>query len=131
MHWLVLEHIWINLLQVSKKHEMLSDSLFRVRALQIYGYRMSLWAEHLGIIEDSFTQPESLDCVRRVRSMGEQNWKQFAADEITEMRGHLLKYPVEVDQKGKVKSLPGHESFPDVGGNIIGSFTAIQENLTI
>lgn len=98
---------------------------------QIYGYRMSLWAEPLGIIEDSFTQPESLDCVRRVRSMGEQNWKQFAADEITEMRGHLLKYPVEVDQKGKVKSLPGNESFPDVGGNIIGSFTAIQENLTI
>ncbi|EXC11734.1 hypothetical protein L484_020789 [Morus notabilis] len=107
---------------------------FGIRNLKmkkIYGYRMSLWAEHLGTIEDCFIQPESLDCVRRVRSMGEKNWKQFAAEEVTEMRGHLLKYPVEVDRKGKVKPLSGNESFPDVGGNIIGSFIAIQENLTI
>lgn len=92
---------------------------------------MSLWAEHLGVIEDCFTQPESLECVRRVRSMGEANWEQFASQEATEMRGHLLKYPVEVDRTGKVKPLPGEETFPDVGGSIVGSFLAIQENLTI
>ncbi|KAL6981872.1 Phospholipase D beta 1 [Sarracenia purpurea var. burkii] len=98
---------------------------------QIYGYRMSLWAEHLRIIEDCFTRPESLECMRKVRLMGEMNWKRFAANEVTEMRGHLLKYPVEVDRKGKVKPLPGCECFPDVGGQIVGSFLAIQENLTI
>lgn len=98
---------------------------------QIYGYRMSLWAEHTGTIEDCFVEPESLDCVKRVRSMGEMNWKQFASDDISEMRGHLLKYPVEVDQKGKVKPIPKCETFPDAGGNIVGSFLAIQENLTI
>ncbi|KAJ7962279.1 Phospholipase D family [Quillaja saponaria] len=98
---------------------------------QIYGYRMSLWAEHTGTVEDCFMQPESLECVRRVRTMGEMNWKEFAADEVTEMRAHLLKYPVEVDRRGKVRPLPGHENFPDVGGNIVGSFIAIQENLTI
>nr|KYP76923.1 Phospholipase D beta 1 [Cajanus cajan] len=98
---------------------------------QIHGYRMSLWAEHTGTIEDCFLQPESLECVKRVRTMGELNWKQFAANDVTEMRGHLLKYPVEVDRKGKVRSLPGHEEFPDVGGKIVGSFIAIQENLTI
>ncbi|CAL5331521.1 unnamed protein product [Camellia sinensis] len=98
---------------------------------QIYGYRMALWAEHTGVIEDCFTKPESIECVRRVRSIGEMNWKQFAADEVTEMRGHLLKYPVEVNPKGKVKPLPGCENFPDVGGRIVGSFLAIQENLTI
>ncbi|KAL3814883.1 hypothetical protein ACJIZ3_016151 [Penstemon smallii] len=98
---------------------------------QIYGYRMSLWAEHLGVLEDCFTRPESLECVRRVRSMGEANWNQFASNEVSEMRGHLLKYPVEVDRNGKVKPLPGSETFPDVGGNIVGSFLAIQENLTI
>ena len=92
---------------------------------------MALWAEYSGTIEECFLQPESLDCVRRVRAMGEMNWRQFAANDITEMRGHLLKYPVEVDQKGKVKPLPGHEDFPDVGGKIVGSFLAIQENLTI
>ncbi|KAJ6722826.1 PHOSPHOLIPASE D ALPHA 1 [Salix koriyanagi] len=98
---------------------------------QIHGYRMSLWAEHTGVIEDCFTKPESLECVRRIRAMGEMNWKQFASEEISEMTGHLLKYPVEVDRKGKVRPIPGSETFPDVGGNIIGSFLAIQENLTI
>ncbi|KAG4169783.1 hypothetical protein ERO13_A12G103150v2 [Gossypium hirsutum] len=98
---------------------------------QIYGYRMSLWAEHLGVIEECFTQPESLECVRRVKHMAEMNWKQFAADEITEMKAHLLKYPVKVDRKGKVRPLPGCETFPDCGGHIVGSFLGIQENLTI
>ncbi|XP_059650190.1 phospholipase D beta 1-like [Cornus florida] len=98
---------------------------------QIYGYRMSLWAEHTGVLDECYKQPESLECVRRVRSMGEVNWMQFADDEITEMRGHLLKYPVDVDRKGKVKPLAGYETFPDVGGNIVGSFLGIQENLTI
>ncbi|XP_076908436.1 uncharacterized protein LOC143565326 [Bidens hawaiensis] len=98
---------------------------------QIYGYRMSLWAEHLGHVDDRFKQPESIECVRYVRSLSEANWRQFAADDVSEMRGHLLKYPVEVDPKGKVKYLPGYENFPDVGGNITGSFTVIQEDLTI
>lgn len=98
---------------------------------QIFGYRMSLWAEHMGCIEDCFTYPESLECMRRVRLMGEMNWKQFAAVETTEMRAHLMKYPVDVDKKGRVRPLAGCETFPDLGGNICGSFIAIQENLTI
>ncbi|CAN6294523.1 unnamed protein product [Urochloa humidicola] len=98
---------------------------------QIYGYRMSLWAEHIGGIEEDFNHPESLECMRRVRYLGEENWKQFLSDEVTEMRGHLMKYPISVDRKGKVKPLPGCATFPDLGGNICGSFVAIQENLTI
>ncbi|KAL9245316.1 hypothetical protein vseg_018981 [Gypsophila vaccaria] len=98
---------------------------------QIYGYRMSLWAEHLGLVDDCFTEPESVECVRKVRTMGETNWKQFEAEDPQEMTGHLLKYPVDVDRRGKVKPLPGCENFPDVGGSICGSFLAIQENLTI
>ncbi|KAJ6837733.1 uncharacterized protein M6B38_323420 [Iris pallida] len=98
---------------------------------QIYGYRMSLWAEHTGTLEDCYTRPESLECMRRIRQLGEMNWMQFAAEEVTEMKGHLLKYPVDVDHTGRVKPLVGCETFPDVGGNICGSFLAIQENLTI
>ncbi|XP_022964032.1 phospholipase D gamma 1-like isoform X1 [Cucurbita moschata] len=98
---------------------------------QIYGYRMSLWAEHTGTMEDCFNQPESLECVKKLRTIGESSWKQFAGEDVTEMRGHLLKYPVEVDRRGRVRSLPGHENFPDVGGKIVGSFLGIHENLTI
>ncbi|KAJ3686415.1 hypothetical protein LUZ61_015579 [Rhynchospora tenuis] len=92
---------------------------------QIYGYRMSLWAEHTGTSEEIFNQPQSLECVQRVRTMGELNWKQYAADEVTEMRGHLLKYPLHVDRRGKVTPLPGCKDFPDLGGEIGGKFLAL------
>ncbi|KAL2238159.1 phospholipase D beta 1 [Sesamum indicum] len=98
---------------------------------EIYGYRMSLWAEHTGTLEQCFEQPESLECVRRMRWMGELNWKAFESDEMVPLRGHLMKYPVQVDRVGKVRSLPSCETFPDMGGRIIGTFTGLQENLTI
>ncbi|KAI3501206.1 hypothetical protein L1887_29069 [Cichorium endivia] len=98
---------------------------------QVFGYRMSLWAEHIGELESSFEQPESLECVRRVRLLGEKNWEQYAADKVTDMTAHLLKYPVEVDWMGRVKPLAGCPNFPDVGGSIVGSFLSVQENLTI
>lgn len=82
---------------------------------------MSLWAEHLGLVEECFDQPGSLECVQRVRSLGEQNWSQYAAEEVTEMKGHLLKYPVEVGPTGTVGSLPECDTFPDIGGKILGS----------
>ncbi|KAE8055229.1 hypothetical protein FH972_012084 [Carpinus fangiana] len=98
---------------------------------QIYGYRMSLWAEHTGVLEECFKQPESLECVRCVRSMSEHNWRQYTDDETTEMKGHLLRYPVEVDQTGKMKPLHGCETFPDVGGNVTGTFPLDLKNLAL
>ncbi|KAJ3686417.1 hypothetical protein LUZ61_015581 [Rhynchospora tenuis] len=97
---------------------------------QIYGYRMSLWAEHTGTSEEIFNHPQSLECVQRVRTMGQLNWKQFAADEVTEMRGHLLKYPLHVDHRGKVTSLPNCTTFPDLGGEIGGKLLSIQAGKT-
>ncbi|XP_051130109.1 phospholipase D gamma 1-like [Andrographis paniculata] len=98
---------------------------------EIFGYRMSLWAEHTGTLEQCFEHPESLECARRVRWMGEHNWQKFAGSEVCNLPGHLLKYPVAVDRAGKVSPLPGYETFPDMGGKIIGTFSGIQENLTI
>ena len=92
---------------------------------------MSLWGEHIGAVEECFERPEGVECMRRIRYLSERNWNQYVADEVTEMEGHLLKYPLEVDSKGKVNPLPGCATFPDVGGNIKGTFVAIQENLTI
>ncbi|KAF2614243.1 hypothetical protein F2Q70_00010291 [Brassica cretica] len=97
----------------------------------IFGYRMSLWAEHLGSLEKGFEEPENMECVRRVRRLSELNWRQYAAEEVTEMTSHLLKYPVQVDRTGKVSSLPGCETFPGLGGSIIDTGFVIKENLTI
>ncbi|MFS7941703.1 putative phospholipase D [Helianthus anomalus] len=98
---------------------------------QVFGYRMSLWSEHIGKLESCFEQPQCLECVRRVRFLGDQNWEQYASDKVTDMTAHLLKYPVEVDRKGQVKPLSRCQNFPDVGGSIVGSFVSVQENLTI
>ncbi|KAL2457648.1 Phospholipase D delta [Forsythia ovata] len=88
---------------------------------EVYGYRMSLWAEHLGMVEKCFEEPDTLECVKRINEVAEDNWNRFTADEFTTLQGHLLKYPIEVDVNGNVGPLPGHENFPDLGGKILGA----------
>lgn len=98
---------------------------------QVYGYRMSLWAEHLGILDDCFKDPESLECVKKVNGVAEDNWKRYTSEEFKDpLQGHILKYPILVEASGKVKSLPGHETFPDVGGKILGAPTNLPDALT-
>ncbi|XP_042035647.1 phospholipase D delta-like isoform X2 [Salvia splendens] len=97
---------------------------------QVYGYRMSLWAEHLGQIDPCFKDANELECVNYVNAIAQENWKRFTADMFTALQGHLLKYPVEIDADGKVNSLPGFESFPDVGGKVLGAPTNLPDALT-
>lgn len=97
---------------------------------QIYGYRMSLWAEHMEKVDDLFKEPESLDCVKAVNNIAEENWKSYTSEAFTQLQGHLLKYPIEVDSNGKVSHLPGQETFPDVGGKILGTRTTLPRSLT-
>lgn len=83
---------------------------------------MSLWAEHLGMIEDCFNHPDSIECVKRVNEVAEDNWKCYTnEEEFTPLRGHLLKYPMLVEADGNVVPLPGHENFPDLGGKVLGA----------
>ncbi|KAM7474594.1 hypothetical protein LguiB_021837 [Lonicera macranthoides] len=97
---------------------------------QVYGYRMSLWAEHLGMLEDPCCEPHTLECVRHINRMAEDNWKAFVAEENEEMMGHLMAYPLQVSRNGVISSLPGYESFPDVGGKILGANTNLPDVLT-
>ncbi|KAF7803612.1 phospholipase D delta-like [Senna tora] len=97
---------------------------------QVYGYRMSLWAEHLSGIEDSFKEPQSLECVRRVNEIAKSNWKAFVCEEGKELKGHLMQYPVEVSKDGKVSALKDWEHFPDFGGKILGSPNSLPDTLT-
>jgi len=98
---------------------------------QVYGYRTSLWAEHLGMVDDRFKDPTSLDCVRFVNQIAEENWQRFTAEEMRTLQGHLLKYPVKVEDDGKIVSLPDQECFPDVGGKILGAPTSLPDSLTM
>lgn len=91
---------------------------------------MSLWAEHLGTIKDCFNRPESLECVRYVNGVAEDNWRRYTTEQFTPLQGHILKYPIRVDPKGKVKPLPGQETFPDVGGKVLGAPSSLPDALT-
>ncbi len=92
---------------------------------------MSLWAEHLGMVDTSFKEPESLDCVNEVSKIAEDNWKRYTDEGFMLLQGHLLKYPVQVDENGKVSPLPGQENFPDVGGKVLGAHsTTLPDTLT-
>ncbi|KAK8964997.1 Phospholipase D delta [Platanthera guangdongensis] len=98
---------------------------------QIYGYRMSLWSEHTGMLDELFEMPGSLDCVRLVNKITDENWANFMADEMKSLKGHLLRYPVKVELDGKVVPIPDQENFPDVGGKILGAPTSLPDSLTM
>ncbi|CAA0831106.1 Phospholipase D delta [Striga hermonthica] len=97
---------------------------------QVYGYRMSLWAEHLGTVENCFKDPKTLDCVTYVNRLAQQNWNRYTAPRFIPLQGHILKYPVEIDADGKVGPLPRYENFPDVGGKVLGAPTNLPDALT-
>ncbi|MED6143158.1 hypothetical protein PIB30_003863 [Stylosanthes scabra] len=98
---------------------------------QVYGYRMSLWAEHLGTLKEIYAEPKSLECIRYVNYIAIQNWDTYvSSEEVKELRGHLMQYPIKVGSDGKVSPLPDFESFPDVGGKVLGSHTSLPDALT-
>ncbi|WCJ44295.1 phospholipase D delta [Euphorbia peplus] len=97
---------------------------------QVYGYRMSLWAEHLELVDKLFDEPEDLDCVKTVNKIAEDNWRRFTDENFSQLQGHILRYPLEIDNDGKVSPLPGHESFPDVGGKVLGARSTLPDSLT-
>lgn len=91
---------------------------------------MSLWAEHLGGLEECFVKPDTVRCVRRVNELAEENWKTYVGSENKEMKGHLMRYPIHVERNGRVRALPGYENFPDVGGKVLGAHTTLPDALT-
>ncbi|KNA04243.1 hypothetical protein SOVF_201460 [Spinacia oleracea] len=81
---------------------------------EIYAYRMSLWYEHTGKLEKEFDEPHRLECVDRMRSIGEQMWKIYSEEEVVDMEGvHLVSYPVNVQKDGCLEELASCNYFPD------------------
>ena len=81
----------------------------------IHAYRMSLWYEHAGVAEELFQEPQSLECVQRMLSIGDQMWKIYSGEDVVDMEGvHLVTYPVNVTQDGSVEDLEDNGgNFPD------------------
>lgn len=89
---------------------------------QIHGFRMALWYEHLGMLDDVFLNPESSECVQKVNKIAEKYWDLFSSDNLDQdLPGHLLKYPIAVTNEGVVTELPGMEFFPDTQARVLGT----------
>ncbi|KAK1358218.1 Phospholipase D [Heracleum sosnowskyi] len=89
---------------------------------QIHGFRMSLWYEHLGMLDDTFAQPESVDCVQKVNTVAEKYWDLYSSETLEkDLPGHLLRYPIAVASEGDITELPGTEFFPDTKARVLGA----------
>ena len=53
---------------------------------QVHGFRLQLWREHLGGLEDVFREPETRDCVLRVRRLAEENWDAYVREQVLVLR---------------------------------------------
>ena len=49
---------------------------------QVHGFRLQLWREHLGGLEEVFRQPETRDCVLRVRRLADENWRAYVGEQV-------------------------------------------------
>jgi phospholipase D1/2 len=91
----------------------------------VYGLRMALWAEHTGKVLPEFEDPSSLKCARIMNDMGEMNLCLYASEEVTSLEGHLMLYPLSVDQQGSVSLYPDFSTFPDTEASIVGEKSSV------
>lgn len=87
---------------------------------QIHGFRMALWFEHTGFLDNLFLQPWSLECMRRVNHRGDELWRLFAQEEVVDLPGHLMTYPYHIGLDGSLSVLGGSELIPDSNGKVLG-----------
>ena len=89
---------------------------------QIHGFRMALWYEHLGMLDNSFLHPESVECVQRVNQIARKYSDLYSSETLDhDLSGHLLSYPVHITEKREVKELPRIEFFSDTKAKVLGS----------
>ncbi|XP_058113297.1 phospholipase D alpha 1-like [Magnolia sinica] len=89
---------------------------------QIHGFRMELWYEHLGMIDETFRQPQSVECVRKVNKVADKYWDLYVSESLDrDLPGHLVSYPIGVTSEGQVSEMPGTEFFPDTKARVLGA----------
>jgi len=79
---------------------------------QVSGFRLSVWAEHLGCYDPLFLRPHDPECAAKVRAMAQANWDAYVSPELQPLpHGHLMTYPYNIQSDGGIE--PVCEYFPD------------------
>ena len=64
--------------------------------------------EHLGMLDNSFLHPESVECVQRVNQIDKKYWDLYSSKTLDhDLPGHLLSYPIHITEKGEIKAYLG------------------------
>jgi len=64
---------------------------------KVHHFRLSLWGEHTGQSDPVFARPNTLECVNLVNQIADKNWEDFVGEQVVDLKGHLLRYPIRVD----------------------------------
>ncbi|KAF4398107.1 phospholipase D alpha 4 [Cannabis sativa] len=105
------------------------------RSTDIRAFRASLWYEHVGSgrsNEDILKlEPHSLECVLKMRRIGEEMWNIYSGDEVVDMDGvHLVSYPIYVTEMGQIEDVDHDQDsckglFPDTNTPVKGKRSKI------
>ncbi|KAL2645235.1 hypothetical protein R1flu_012822 [Riccia fluitans] len=91
---------------------------------EVYGFRMSLWYEHLGCLLPEFDHPGTVECMRKVEELASHYWQEYIRPPPVEkdLPGHLLVFPFTVTEDGqKIFTEAESQHFPDTNAPVLGS----------
>lgn len=97
---------------------------------EVHAFRLQCWVHTTGIMDDVFRCPSSLDCVRRVNDIAEDNWKRYVQEAVCEMDSYLVPYPIKVSNDGTISARTKDGCFPDTKAKILGRRTILPKLLT-
>merc|ERR1712123_373912 len=81
---------------------------------EVAQFRTRLMEEHLGHQHHLLAEPQGAECKSFVRQICQRNWQSFHGDYDYEfVAGHLVEYPIRVDEEGNVFAMDDSTNFPD------------------
>ncbi|KAK8745397.1 hypothetical protein OTU49_000171 [Cherax quadricarinatus] len=83
-------------------------------------FRLSIWAEHCGSHMEEHLSPASVSCMTAMRELGEVNLQKYISPEVEHNDSHLMTYPLNITEEGRVELREDCLTFPDTGGSITG-----------
>ena len=88
---------------------------------EISTFRKSLWVEYMGKDAPIDMDPGSIDCIRKVRELGEETLKCYVDTSLPLPNSNLLLYPISVEGSGVVSVRSDCEKFPDSKVIVLGA----------
>uniref|UniRef100_A0A0K2T5Y1 phospholipase D n=1 Tax=Lepeophtheirus salmonis TaxID=72036 RepID=A0A0K2T5Y1_LEPSM len=88
----------------------------------VHKYRMALWSAHLGGYDEAYLNPQSSECLEKVREVTSSFWELYTKDDPEFSDVHMLPYPISVSEEGEVEALEEPwNCFPDTTAKVLGA----------